>query len=998
MTPAQQRSLLAGTDCEVAFDPLTRQLHATDASIHRIEPFGVAFPRTTAQAASVLRAAGDAGVSVIPRGAGTGLVGGAIGDGLIVEFARHNRRIHDLDLERRTVRVGAGVVLDELNAFLKPHGVCFGPDVATSSRATLGGMIANNSSGSHVPVYGTTADHVRALEIVLADGRVAEIGVDRSGIREEARRIESLVNAHAKLVTVRMPPDLLKRWPGYGIDRLLREPGNLSHVLAGSEGTLAGIFSAELNVVPLPRDRGVGLVFFATVAEAMQATVELLSLRPAAIEHVDRVMLDQTKGQLAFKAARDLLDLDARPCEAILIVEFFDEAVAERLVALSAKRLGLRTLILKSAAEAALVWAMRKAGLALLTGCAGDAKPVTGIEDTAVRPAQLPEYVAGLRSLLDPLGLRACFYGHAASGLLHVRPVLDLHRGEDVRKLRQLMQEVSALVRQFKGSLAAEHGVGIARTEFLSEQIGPELLDVMRGVKEVFDPANQLNPGKILDTGRFKCDRDLRLSDAELRLPFVPVLAFAAKDRSFVRNLEQCNGCGGCRKAAPTMCPTFVATGEEVMSTRGRAIVIRAALEQRFSPDPLRAAELEAALGHCLSCKACTTECPSNVNLALLKAELLHARWQRDGLPLRERLLGRADLLGKLGCLAPGLANAALRWPMLRMLLAKLTGLAPRRPLPRYAAERFDRWFARRTLAAGSSRSGTHRGKVLVWDDTFVRYHEPQIGRAAVAVLEAAGFEVGLVAGRKCCGRPAFSLGDLDRAAALGRHNLSLLATDVGDRTAKPSNAHESLESTLSAGVSPSPLKGERAGVRGEMGVDRSHRFASEEGASAAPIIFLEPSCWSMFVEDYLEMKLPGAEAIGKRCLLFEQFIEELLAREPGALAFVPAAGDVAIHAHCHAKSLANPAFMARLAGRLPGRKATLLDTGCCGMAGAFGMMEEKQELSSKVAAPLLAQIGRLPAGATVVASGTSCRHQIEHLADARALHMAELLESALVK
>ena len=973
MTPGQQRSLLAATGCEVAFDELTRQLYATDASIHRIEPFGVAFPRSAAQAASIIRAATDAGVSLTPRGAGTGLVGGAIGEGLVVEFARHNQCIHSLDLERRTVRVGAGVVLDELNAFLKPHGVCFGPDVATSSRATIGGMIANNSSGSHVPVYGTTADHVRALEIVLADGRVAEVGMDRAGLREQAQRIESLVNAHAKLIAGRMPSDLLKRWPGYGIDRFLREPRNLSHVLAGSEGTLAGIFSAELNVVPLPRERGVGLVFFASVAEAMQATVELLPLRPAAIEHVDRVLLDQTRGQLAFQAARDLLDLDAHPCESILIVEFFDDAVAARLAALAAKRLGLRTLLLKSPAEAGLLWSMRKAGVALLTGCAGDAKPVTGIEDAAVRPGQLPEYVAGLRSLLDPLGLHACFYGHAASGLLHVRPVLDLHRGQDVRKFRQLMQEVSALVRQFKGSLAAEHGVGIARTEFLAEQLGPELLGVMRSVKDVFDPANQLNPGKLLDTGRFKCDRDLRWSETELRLPFSPLLAFAAKDGSFVRNLEQCNGCGGCRKAAPTMCPTFVATGEEVMSTRGRANVIRAALEQRFNPDPLRAAELEAALGHCLSCKACTTECPSNVNLALLKAELLHARWQRDGLPLRERLLGRVDLLGKLGCLAPDLANAALEKPALRQLLTKLTGLATGRPLPHYAEERFDQWFVSRTPSAGLPRPGMDRGKVLLWDDTFVRYHEPHIGRAAVAVLEAAGFEVALVAGRKCCGRPAFSQGDLDRAAALGRHNLRLLA-------------------------SPSPLEGERAGVRGENATVASKRITSEGAMSAPPILFLEPSCWSMFVEDYRELNLPGAEAVGARCFLFEQFIDDLLAREPGALAFVPASGEVAIHAHCHAKSLANPSFMARLARRLPGRNVTLLETGCCGMAGAFGMLEEKQELSARVAAPLLAKIGRLPAGATLVASGTSCRHQVEHLAGVRGLHMAELLGAALAK
>ena len=945
MPHVQQPSLLASADCEISFDKLTRVLHSTDASIHRIEPLGVAFPRTAAQAASAIRAAADAGVSVIPRGAGTGLVGGAIGDGLVIEFARHNRGISHLDLQRRSVRVGAGVVLDQLNAFLKPHGYCFGPDVATSSRATLGGMIANNSSGSHVPIHGTTADHVRALELVLADGRVVEFGGGLAGQFEKMPGLRSLNGSHARCVEERMPPDLLKRWPGYGVDRFLRDPQNGSHLLAGSEGTLAGIFSAELNIVSLPRERGVGLVFFADVSEAMQATVELLPLKPAAIEHIDRVLFDQTKGQLAYRAVRDLLELDTRACESILIVEFFDDAVAERLERLAAKRLGLRTRILKSAAAAALVWNMRKAGVALLTGCAGNAKPVTGIEDAAVRPAQLPAYVAALRSLLDPLGLRACFYGHAASGLLHVRPVLDLHRGEDVRKLRYLMQEVSAVVREFKGSLAAEHGVGIARTEFMADQFGPELLDVMRGVKNAFDPNNVFNPGKLLDTGRFKCDRDMRFDAGELRLPFEPVLAFAAKDHSFAGNLEQCNGCGGCRKETPTMCPTFVATGEEVMSTRGRANVIRAALEQRFNPDPLRAAELEAALGHCLSCKACTTECPSNVNLSLLKAELLHARWKRDGdwPGLRERLLSRVDLLGRLGCLAPDLANAALEWPWLRRLLARTLGLAANRPLPRYADERFDLWFAQRERAERPGRGW--RGPVLLWDDTFVRHHEPGIGKAAVAVLEAAGFEVQLIAGRECCGRPAFSQGDLDTAKAFGRRNLKL---------------------------------------------------AVAQGGLEVPIIFLEPSCWSMFIEDYRELKLPGAGVVAARCFLFEQFIENLLAKEPAALAFGFDARDIAIHAHCHAKSLVNIDFLSSVARRLPGRKVSLLETGCCGMAGAFGMIEDKQQLSARVAGPLIEKVRAQPADGILVASGTSCRHQVEHLAGVRAWHMAEVLAAAL--
>jgi Fe-S oxidoreductase len=389
------------------------------------------------------------------------------------------------------------------------------------------------------------------------------------------------------------------------------------------------------------------------------------------------------------------------------------------------------------------------------------------------------------------------------------------------------------------------------------------------------------------------------------------------------------------------MCPTFVATGDEIMSTRGRANALRAALERGGleGRDPFHSDEVEQALSNCLSCKACTSECPSNVNMALLKAELLHARHQRDGLPLRERLLSAVDWLGRAGCLAPDLANAALEWPWLRRGLRRWLGLAEARPLPPYALERLDHWFARREPARG------RRGRVMLWDDTFVRYHEPHIGRAAVAVLEAAGFEVGLVQGRQCCGRPAFSQGDLDRASRLGQHNLALL-----------------------------------------------------EGAGGAPdpILFLEPSCYSMFAEDYRELNLRGADDMARRCFLFEQFMEDFLSREPAALAFNPQPARVAIHVHCHAKSLVNPAFMTTLVQRMPGRTATVLDTGCCGMAGAFGALESKYGLSLRVAAPLVEKILAQPAHTIVIASGTSCRHQIEHLTPIRPRHMAELLASAL--
>lgn len=935
--------------CEVRTDPLTRQLYATDASIYQIEPAAVAFPRSAAQAGQVIRDAAVQGMDIICRGAGTGLAGGAIGKGLIVDFARHNCAITGFDREARTVRVGAGVVLDQLNSFLAPHGLMFGPDVATSSRATLGGMIANNSSGAHCPLYGTTADHLTSLEVVLADGRTVEVGGGFTELRKLRSGVSDLLTRRAAEIDARMPPGLLKRWPGYGLDRALRASGDLALLLSGSEGTLAGIFSAALKLVETPRRRGLGVLFFPTVPDAMQATVELLDLKAAAIEHIDRPLFDQTRGKLAFRESRGLMGLDADDsCDAILLVEFFDDDIEARLAELERRRVGVRRLLLTDAREQALVWQVRKAGLTLLTSRKGPAKPIAGIEDVAVKPEQLPAYVAGLRSILDPLGVEASFYGHAAAGLLHVRPVIDLHTAEGVATYRHIANEVSALVRQVGGSIAAEHGVGIARSEYLPDHLGPELMDLHRRIKALFDPRGVMNPGKIIPGERlYRTDEHLRQgAGSTIELPFAPALRFFERDGSFVGNLEQCNGNGACLKQSPTMCPTYLVTHDEIMSTRGRANTIRAVLEERVGADlaaALKSPELDAAMTPCLSCKACKNECPSNVDMALLKAELSHAKHRRHGVPLADRVIASADLLGRIGsALAPGSNLLASSGPV-RWLMSRLLGMTARRPLPPFAAKRFDRWFERRRREDARERgAGASRGRVILWDDTWVRYHEPHIGMAAVKVLEAAGFEVTLPRGRRCCGRPAFSRGLLDEAAAGGRHNVGLLA-------------------------------------------------GGEE-----PIIFLEPSCQAMFIDEYRQLGIDGAAEVASRCLSFEHFMMTLLEQEPQALAFAPLPRSVAIHAHCHAEALTDVSILPRLAAKLPGARATLLDTACCGMAGAYGMMETTYDLSLRVAEPMVALLNALPPDARLVASGTSCRHQITHLTGWRPLHMAELLAEAL--
>ncbi len=923
--------------CEVRTDRLTRCLYAVDASIYRIEPAAVAFPRAAKEAAQLLCAAADSGVDVTPRGAGTGLAGGALGSGLVVDFARHNCRISDLDLESGTVRVGAGVVLDQLNTFLAPHGVWFGPDVATSSRATLGGMIANNSSGARAPVYGTTADHVQALEVILTDGAVAVVGACDDGLPGIREAANGLVAENADEIARCLPSGLVKRWPGYGLDRALRAPGDLTQLVAGSEGTLTGVFSAVVRVVPRPARRSLGVIFFASVEEALQATVELADLEAAAIEHLDDVVFDQTRGQREFQASRDFLQLDDKPCTSILVVEFFDDDGA-RLADLVRRDLGQRTMVCSEDADQELVWKLRRAGLSLLTGRKGPAKPVSGIEDVCVLPEQLPKYVAGLRRILEPLDLQASFYGHAASGELHVRPILDLHRPEDVAKLRLVADQVSELCRLFRGSLAAEHGVGMARAEYLEAHLGPDLMEASLRLKALFDPTGIMNPGKVFGDGRFRIDRNLRLGhDSDLAMPFEEALVWAGRDDGFIANLEQCNGCGGCRKAPPTMCPTYAATGDEALSTRGRATIIQAALEGRFAdPERLESAELGEVLGTCLACKACVTECPSNVDMARLKLELRHAQHRHDGVPMTDRMIASADFLGRVGTFFSGPANWMLHNRAARRMLQLALGLHVDAPIPPFAKRRFDSWFRNRTAAGGG------RGRVILWDDTWVRYHEPGIGRAAVVVLEAAGYEVMLAKGRKCCGRPAASRGLLDVVRRSAEHNVGLLA------------------------------------------------------GSDNPVIFLEPSCWSMFRDEYLQLGIEGAEEVAKRAVLFEDFISDLLDRDPDALALPTEIGDVAVHGHCHAKALSDAHSVIGLLERLPGVSPQWLETGCCGMAGAFGMLTDHRDLSHQVAEPLVQLIDSLPVGTKVVASGTSCRHQIGDLTEKQPLHIAELLAECL--
>ncbi len=932
-----RRNASIGTD--IRTDALTRQLYATDASIYEVLPKAVAFPAGKEEIKKCFEYARESGLSVTPRGSGSGLAGGAIGDGLIVDCQRKNQQIHGFNPELRTVRVGPGVVLDSLNSFLRPHGFQFGPDVATSSRASLGGMIANNSSGARVAVYGTTGDHVRSLDLVLSDGRSFTLDASGDGCAEDLESLSMAIRFNEDLIRRTYPDGMLKRWHGYGLKPWLDNPTRWTHLLAGSEGTLAVIAEAELQIIPLPKEKGLGLLFFDGAEEAMQASVEVSDLGPSAIEHIDRILFDQTKGQLAFQRARDLLRLDDEPCESILMVEFQSE-VEDRLAQLQKRSLGQRSMKLTDTDSMNLVWRLRKAGLSLLTGCKGSAKPTTGIEDTAVRPEVLPEYVRALKNILRSQNLEACYYGHAASGLLHVRPVLDLKSSEDLRRFRVVSDEVSELVKSFQGSLAAEHGMGMARTEYLENHIGTELVELHREIKQAFDPDHMLNPGKIIDDGTFRVDSHLRKTIDPSSVNFPSTLKFAVKDDHWSDNLAQCNGCGGCRKSSGTMCPTFQATGEEVMSTRGRANLIRTWSQISDLSDDDSIKMLQEALMHCLSCKACKTECPSNVDMALIKAELQQLLRKRNGASLSQWVFGHVDLIAAIGSLFPDLINRIQSWSFAREFMKNPMNLSPERPLPELARQRFDYWFDQRR------ESDSQPGElVYLWDDTFVRYYDPHIGRSAVRVLEVLGFDVRLLRGRKCCGRPSFSQGDLRRARRQGIHNVDMILRHFN-----------------------------------------------------APILFLEPSCYSMFREDYIEMDVPRAKDIADRCFLFEEFLAGRAASHPEwKHRFRSLDTPLGIHAHCHAKALCDVSFMSQFCKILwPNLPSQILPTGCCGMAGAFGATQSEYELSIKVGQNLCEILDQTSEPFRLIASGTSCRHQIEHMTSHKPVHFAEMLAEAM--
>jgi FAD/FMN-containing dehydrogenase/Fe-S oxidoreductase len=986
-TQALEVDLARALSGEVRFDDYTRFLFSTDASMYAIEPLGVVFPRDADDVEATIAVAARHGVPVLPRGGGTSLAGQTVGRAVVLDCSRHMASILEIDREGRRARVQPGVVQDDLNRAAGAVGLVFGPDTATSDRATMGGMIGNNAAGSHSVLYGMTIDHVEALDVRLSDASRARFApvsredIDRR-VRSESlegrlyRELPRLVEAHRRAIETRFP-EFWRRAGGYRLDRLasLASEGtfDLAKLVVGSEGTLVAVTEATVRLVPRPKAVVMGVGQFASVAAAIAATEEALACRPAAVELIDRTILDLARESREFGKIGASIEGDPG---ALLFVEFYGDTPAEaqagrdRLEARwRAGRHGYAFLRAETPAEQQAVRKVRKSGLGFLMAAGrGTHRPIAFVEDTAVDPRHLPAYTERFTGILDRHGLKAGFYGHASVGCLHIRPFMDLTRPGEIEKMRRVAEEVRDLVAEFGGAMSSEHGDGLARSEWNRRLFGDELYEAMRQVKRLFDPEGRMNPGKIVDAPAMT---------EHLRDPALPPAG--PIETHFTFDLDggmrgaaaRCMRIGLCRKGwEGTMCPSYMATRDEQHSTRGRANALVKALSDPNPRAALGDRRLHEILDLCLECKACKSECPLTVDMATLKSEFLAHYHAVHGVPLRARLFGGVRRLNRIGAaLAP-----ASNWPgafgPARWLLERVAGIDRRRPLPRFARETLPKWFARRRATTGGApgacfaapravapgasfappRDVAPRGEVVFLADSFTSFTEPQVGRAAIELLERAGWRVRLES-EVCCGRPQISKGLLEEAKRCAEQ--------------------------LAARLAP-------------------------EAARGSLIVGCEPSCLLTLREEH-PVLLPGdarVKVVAAQARLVEELLVEALAA--GRLPIPPARGAdhakrILFHGHCHQKALAGTAATVALLERIPGAEVVELDAGCCGMAGSFGFEREHYDLSMAIGALRLFPALEAEGPDTLVAAtGVSCRQQIAQGVGRRARHPVELLYDAL--
>ena len=954
------------TGGDIRTDRYSRMLYSTDASIYQVLPHAVVLPQTAEQLHAAVELAAKHRVPILPRTGGSSLAGQAVGAAIVLDLSRYMNQVLEVNREERSVRVQPGVVLDALNLQLRPLALQFGPDPASSNRAGMGGIVANNSTGSHSIIYGMTADHVLETKVYLSDGSQTTFGpvedAQRSAHEQRAglegkiyRDLFQLVAAEANQAAIRSgTPKHWRRCGGYNLDRFVPDGVsfgmpqdarfNLAKLICGSEGTLAMMHEIKLQLVPVPTRTALAIVHFDKLYEALAAVPTILEVQPTAVEMLDHLGLTLCRETPQYARLMQTF-VEGRP-NSVLITEFQGESESELRHKIDRLKKHLReqgvpaTTITEAWTPNAQsnVWAVRKAGLGLLMSIKGDHKPIPFIEDAAVPVEHLAEYVTKVEQFCHEIGSQVAYYAHASAGCIHIRPLINTKQAQEVAKLPRISEFAVELLHGFGGSLSSEHGDGRARSWLNERFYGPELYGLYRQVKRTFDPQNLFNPGNIVDappmTENLRYGADYAVLQIDEHLDF-------SSDQGFHRAVEMCNGAGVCRKTTTgTMCPSYMATQEEEHSTRGRANLLRAALSGRLPHQELTNRRMYEAMDLFIECKACKSECPSSVDMAKIKFEFLAQYYENHRVPLRTRLMADVARASRMACgpLAP-LANRLLRNRPLRFLMERFLGISRRRQLPAFARQSFVAWFQKRGQRPEAQK------KVVLFNDTWNTYNDPHISIAATQLLEAAGFEV-VLPGHRCCGRPMISKGLVEQAREAARDCVEKLAPWA------------------------------------EQGI---------------PIVGLEPSCL-LTLRDELMVLLPEeprAPTIAKNAFLFEEFFAKLADQGALNLKFKQQAKKILLHGHCHQKALVGTAPSKTVLG-LTGCEVEEVDSGCCGMAGSFGYEAEHYDVSQAIGERrLLPAVRDAPAETIVVAAGVSCRQQIRHGTGRQALHPAEVLLAA---
>lgn len=979
--PGLERRLKSELAGEVHFDRFTRGRYATDASHYQITPVGVVVPRTIDEAERAIGIAQAEGVTVLPRGGGTSQCGQTVGESLVVDCSKYLNRIVDLDVARQRCTVEPGIVLDDLNRQLKPHGLWFPVDISTASRATIGGMAGNNSCGGRSLRYGTMRDNVIGIDAVLADGTRVHFGPMGGAddvppaLKPLAQDLMAIGLREADEIAARFPK-VQRRVGGYNLDALV--PGsykggndiNLAHILVGSEGTLGFSTRIELKLAPLLGRRAVGAVHFGSFYETMNCAQHIVGLKPIAVELVDRTMIELAGAIPIFKPTLDRFVRDLP--EAILLVEFGEADHEENLRRLrklkeligdlgfnwdnTGAKWGGVVEVLNPELQAAIT-EVRTSGLNIMMSMKDQGKPVSFVEDCAVPLEHLADYTSRLTAIFEKHGTRGTWYAHAGSGCLHVRPILNLRLEKDVHAMRAIAEEAFAMVREYKGSHSGEHGDGLVRSEFNEPMFGSRLARAFEEVKDRFDPNGLYNPGKVVRPSKFD-DRsllrykpDYRGLDIRTELDWS---AFPGSGGGFQGAVEMCNNNGACRKlAGGAMCPSYRVTRDERDVTRGRANTLRLAVTGQLGPDALTSDEMAETLALCVSCKACRRECPTGVDMARMKVEVLAARVKKKGLSLHDRLVGYLPRYAPFAARVPWLFNLRDRWPLLQRISERLANFSVQRSLPKWRNDIYqDRsdWPYRSAPATEGETAKPPR-EVVLFADTFNRYFERENLDAAMTVLSAGGYRIHVAMPRDggrplCCGRTFLSAGKVDEA-------------------------RREMQRTLDA-LAPFAKRG-------------------------VPIVGLEPSCLYTFRDEMPAlMKGEGVAEVAAQTMIFEEF----LAREIKAgveFPFKALPKPALLHGHCHQKAFAAMGAVESVLRAVPELKVETVESSCCGMAGSFGYKADTIDVSLKMGElSLLPAVREAPADAIIVADGTSCRHQIHDGAGREALHVARVLAMSL--